>query len=495
MKLVIAQMKHETNTYSPVPTPLGRFAGRSGIPAEGAQAIGSCRGTGSAIGAFIDLAEAAGAQLVVPVVANAWPSGPVADLAFEHIASRIVAAIAAGCDAALLDLHGAMVTESHEDGEGELLRRIRRIAPDLPIGVALDMHANVFPDFAASVTSLAGYQTYPHVDMYGTGLRAGRPIIDLLAGRARPVLAWGQRPMLPHVMRQGSDFAPNRELQARCRAIEAEGALAASLWVGFPNADITHAGLSAAVVTDGDPARARALCDALLDEGWQKRADFVFAPQPLADSITRARALAVDAPGSGPIVLLDHCDNCASGGTMDTMDVLDAILDAELPDVAVFAVFDPQAVQRMICAGVGATVTLPLGGNLDMPALALPGRPRFVSGTVRALVDGRYRNRGPMAAGECNDMGPSAVLAVGSVTIAVISNHVEPHDLAAFEALGIDPRAHRFLMLKSRVHWRAGLGPLARAVVECDGSGVCTSDYSRLAFRRLRRPIYPLDPI
>jgi len=295
------------------------------------------------------------------------------------------------------------------------------------------------------------------------------------------------------VMRQGSDFAPNRELQARCREIEAEGALSASLWVGFPNADIAQAGLSAAVVTDGDPARARALCDDLLQRAWAARADFVYAPEPLAASIARAQALAASAPGSGPIVLLDHCDNCASGGTMDTMTVLGAILDAGLQGVAAFAVFDPDAVQRLAAAGIGAEVSLPLGGKLEMPSLGLKGQPRVVTGTVRNLVDGRYRNRGPMAAGEWNDMGPSAVLQVGGVAIAVISNHVEPHDLVAFEALGIDPAAQRFLMLKSRVHWRAGLGPLARAVVECNGSGVCSSDYAQLAFRHVRRPIYPLD--
>jgi microcystin degradation protein MlrC len=495
MKLVIAQMKHETNTFSPVPTPLARFAGRSGIPPEGKDAIDAYRGTGSAIGAFIELAERAGAEIVLPIAASAWPSGPVDDAAFEHIAGRIVAAVAAGCDAALLDLHGAMVTQTHADGEGELLRRLRAVAPDLPIGVALDMHANNAAEFASGVTTLAGYQTYPHVDMHGTGLRAGRPIVDLLAGRVRPTLAFGQRPMLPHVMRQGSDFSPNRELQARCREIEAQGALAASLWVGFPNADIAQAGLSAAVVTDGDPVRARALCDELLARAWELRAEFVYRPEPLAASLAHARTLADSAPGQGPIVLLDHCDNCASGGTMDTMTVLGAILDAGLEGVAAFAVCDPEAVQRLAAAGVGAQVTLALGGKLDMPALGLKGEPRVVSGTVRHLADGRYRNRGPMAAGEWNDMGPSAVLQTGGVAIAVISKHVEPHDLAAFEALQIDPTAQRFVVLKSRVHWRAGLGPLARAVVECNGTGVCSSDYVQLGFRNLRRPIYPLDPI
>jgi microcystin degradation protein MlrC len=130
-----------------------------------------------------------------------------------------------------------------------------------------------------------------------------------------------------------------------------------------------------------------------------------------------------------------------------------------------------------------------------MPGIGLHGAPRTVNGRVIQLNDGCFRNRGPMAAGEWNAMGPSGVLQVGGVQVAVISNHVEPHDLAAFEALGIDPAGLRFLMLKSRVHWRAGLGPLARAIVECNGTGVCTSDYGALPFEHLRRPMFPLDPL
>jgi microcystin degradation protein MlrC len=212
--------------------------------------------------------------------------------------------------------------------------------------------------------------------------------------------------------------------------------------------------------------------------------------------MARAKALAdADDGRTGPVVLLDHYDNCASGGTMDTMTVLGAMLDAGLEDAAAFAVFDPQAVQQMMRAGVGATLTLPLGGKLDMPSIGLKGTPRSVSGRVRLVCDGVFRNYGPMARGETNHMGPTAVLDTGKVEIVVISNHVEPHDLAAFTAVGIDPARKRYLMLKSRIHWRAGLRPLARAVVECAGTGVCTSDYDKLAFKNLRRPIYPLDSI
>ena len=176
MKIVIAQMKHETNTYSPVPTPLSRFAVGGGVPPEGDAARAFYKGTGSAIGAFLDLADTAGAQVVIPTAGNAWPSGPVADAAFEHMPGRICAAVAQGCDAVLLDLHGAMVTQTYDDGEGELLRRIREVNASVPIGVALDMHTNFYPAIAQHATAVAGYQTYPHVDMYETGQRAGHAI-------------------------------------------------------------------------------------------------------------------------------------------------------------------------------------------------------------------------------------------------------------------------------------------------------------------------------
>ena len=494
MKIVIAQMKHETNTYSPVPTPLARFAVGGGVPLDGEAARAACRNTGSAIAAFIELAEAIGAEIVIPVAGNAWPSGLVEDSAYETMVGKICAAVAAGCDAVLLDLHGAMVTQTFEDGEGELLRRLRAINAAVPIGVALDMHTNFYPAIAEHATAIAGYQTYPHVDMHETGLRAGKAIFSMLAGRAKPAMAWGNRPMLPHVMRQGSDDSPNRELQARCREMEQGGALCASVFVGFPNADIRNAGLSAVVVTDGDDALARRWCDELLDMAWAHRRDFVYPIEPLAQSLARAQTLA-DAlpPGAGPVVLLDHSDNCASGGTMDTMTVLGAILDAGLTDVAAFAVFDPQAVQQMIAAGVGAELTLLLGGKLDMPAIGLKGLPRTVSGRVKLICDGRFRNFGPMSRGDVNDMGPTAVLDTGAVEIVVISNHVEPHDLAAFVAVGIAPERKRFVMLKSRIHWRAGLRPLSAAVVECAGTGVCSSDYALLNFQHVRRPIYPLD--
>jgi microcystin degradation protein MlrC len=493
MRLLIAMMKHETNTFSPVPTPLARFGHGPG-PLYGDAAIRAYRGTGSGLGAYLDLAEREGAEVVLPIAAGAPPSRPVEDAAFEHMAGIICDAVKkGGFDGMFLDLHGAMVTESFEDGEGELLRRIRAIDPKTPIAVSLDMHANLYDAIIDNATVVTGYRTYPHIDTYDTAKRAGEILLKTMRGEMKPVIAWGNVPMLPHVMRQGSDDHPNKELQERCAAMTSDGALAASLFTGFPHADIANAGLSAVVVTDGDQVLAEKLRDELLNQAWGEREAFVYKIEPLQQSLARAKALPPPSDGDGPVVLLDHYDNCASGGTMDTTIVLAAILREELDNVAAFAIYDPEAVQQAIAAGIGSRVTLSVGGKMAMPAIPRESPPLTISGTVKTISSGRFRNKGPMGRGVQMDMGPSVVIDTGRVEIALISKHVEPSDLNCLYSLGIDPMQKRYVMLKSRVHWRAGLGSVARAVIDCAGVGVCTSDYGELTFKNVRRPIYPLD--
>ncbi|HJU18062.1 MAG TPA: M81 family metallopeptidase [Stellaceae bacterium] len=493
MRLLIAMMKHETNTFSPVPTPLARFGNGPG-PLYGEDAVRAFSGTGTGLGAYLDLARAEGAEIVLPIAAGAPPSGPVEDGAYAHITDAICAAVErGGFDGILLDLHGAMVTESHEDGEGALLERIRAIDAGTPIAVAYDMHANLYDAMIANATVVAGYRTYPHVDTYETAKRAGEILLRAIRGEVRPVMAWGNVPMLPHVMRQGTDDHPNQALQRRVAEMTGEGALAASLFTGFPHADIKNAGLSAVVVADGDRALAERLRDDLLRQAWDERETFVYRIEPLAQSVARAKAMPRPGPGEGPIVLLDHYDNAASGGTMDTTVVLAEILRQGLEDVAAFAIHDPQAVGEAIAAGIGARITVSIGGKMAMPAIPRESPPLTVTGTVKTISQGRYRNRGPMARGLAMEMGPAVVLDTGVVEIVLISRHVEPSDLNCLLSLGIDPMQKRYVMLKSRIHWRAGLGAVAKAVVECAGVGVCTSDYGELQFRNVRRPIYPLD--
>src|SRR5215467_2215791 len=489
MRLLIAMMKHETNTFSPVPTPLERFR-----PLYGEAAVGAYRGTGTGLGAYLDLAEREGAEIVLPIAAGASPSSPVEDAAYTHITDTICEAAArGGFDGIMLDLHGAMVVESLEDGEGEFLKRLRAIDPKTPVAVSLDMHANLYEAMIANATVVTGYRTYPHIDTYETAKLAGEILLRAMHGEVKPIMAWRNEPMLPHVMRQGTDDHPNKELQHRCAAMTAEGALAASLFTGFPHADITNAGLSAVVVTDGDLKLAEDLRDELLGRAWVEREAFVYKIEPLQQSVARAKAMPPSEPSDGPVVLLDHYDNCASGGTMDTTAVLAEILNQGLEDVAAFAIYDPAAVQQAIAAGIGAQVALSIGGKIPMPAIPAESPPLTVTGTVKTISNGRYRNRGPMARGVMMDMGAAVVLDTGTVEIVLISRHVEPSDLNCLSSLGIDPMQKRYVMLKSRIHWRAGLGKMAKAVVDCAGVGVCTSDYGQLKFEKVRRPIYPLD--
>jgi microcystin degradation protein MlrC len=491
MRLLLAMFKHETNTFSPVPTPFQRFFRGSEDALCGEQAIRAYTGTGSGLGGFLEVASANNAQVIVPVAAEASPSGVVDDQTYERISELILGELAkGGFDGVLLDLHGAMVTQSHEDGEGHLLQRIREIDSRVPVGVALDMHANLYAEMVKNATVLCGYHTYPHVDMRETGVRAADVLIKAIAGKFHPVMAWGRRPMLPHIMCQGTHAEPNRSLQERCRELESEGVLAASLFTGFPHADIPNAGLGAVVCTDADSPLAEQSCNELLERAWAGRERFVFSIEPLALSVARASRMT-----QGPVVMLDHFDNCASGGTMDTTTVLAEVLAQGLRDSVFYAIYDPEAAALAAGAGVGNKVTLDLGGKMAMPALPVSSPSLRLTATVKFVFDGVYRNLGPMRKGLLNNTGTTVVLESAGVEIVVISRHQEPYDMSCLLSAGIDPSKKRYVILKSRVHWRAGMGGLAREVVECAGTGVATSDYSQLQFRRVQRPVYPLDAL
>ena len=489
MRILIARVSHETNTFSPVPTPVARFCPDGKTLLTGQAAIDFFRGTTSCVGRYIAIAEELGAGIVLPVAAGAPPSGKVEDAAFNLFCGLIVDALKAeSFDAIMLDLHGAMVTETFEDGEGELLRRVREVAPDTKLSLSLDMHANMYEGIASRADVIAGYRTYPHVDHLPTADRAGGALVRILRGEVKPVTAWGNVPMLPHIMAQGTYRSPNKDLQDMAAAMERDGeALLASVFTGFPHADISQAGLSAVVVTDNDKPAAERLVKRLLDAAWAARKDFLFETEALEISVARAKEL------DGPVVMLDHCDNSSSGGTMDTTTVLAEIMRQGLEDVVFFAIYDPRAIQTAMAAGVGAMVDMNIGGKLEMPAIPGVNAPLRVRGRVKTLSAGYFVSDSPMRRGVAVDMGPMAVIDTGKVEIVLIGRHAEPSDLGLFKVLGIDPSRKRYVAIKSRVHWRADLGPLAKNVVECDGLGVCTSDYSILKFENVRRPIYPLD--
>ncbi len=494
-RFVIALVKHETNTFSPIATPLSAFGHGNG-PSRGEDARAAFSGSNTPFAAFLDIARREGAEAVTPIAAESWPSNCATRATFETLLAPLEAAVRAGCDACFLDLHGAMVVEDCDDAEGEILKRLRRISPDLPIAVTFDYHTNLSPDIVANASVITGYKTYPHIDMYEAGFRAGDILARSLRTGARPVMSWGWLPLVSSIMRHAPEDGPSGEILAYARGMENSGrVLAATLLPGFAHADTPYTGVSAVVVAEaGAQAAAEEVRSRMLAIAWERRAEYVFHPEPLEQSVARARALGASRQ-AGPILLIDHCDNCGSGGAQDVMRVVEETFRQQLEDVAIAPIRDPQAVAQMVAAGIGANVNLALGGKTDMPSIGLRGQPLAVSGRVRNITDGEIVFTGPMYTGLKSHLGRTAVLDTGRAQIVVTERHHEPFDLVILRHCGIEPTRKKFIMLKSRIHYRAGFKPIASHIVECAGAGVTDADLSVYPYRKLKRPIYPLDPL
>lgn len=499
MKLLIAKVSHETNTFSPVRTPLAAF-GLNG-PDYGADALAVQRGAPTAMGAFIDLAEAMGAEMVTPISAMANPSGTVDGAAYAHICQTIVDA-APGCDALLLDLHGAMVAEGADDGDGILLERLRAACPAVPIVVSLDLHGNVTQRMVDNADIITGYKTYPHLDMYESGALAGRIFRDMLAGRATPVTAWRQIPLISHTM--ASATHPGTAMRAavdRAVALESrDGIYGATVMAGFGQANI-EAPCMSVIVVGKDSATAQAACDELARAIWRERQGFSYHSEDLSESVARAAAMRSGSVAGqaecgnpqGPVLLLDHGDNCMSGGSCDTMDVLAEALRQGLRNIAVGPTCDPQAVARLFEAGQGATVTLPVGNKSDLSSIGVHKEPLMLTGKVLALGDGEYVMSGPIYHGMTFGMGRTARFATEDAEIVLTERTQESWDLGNFTCVGLDPLGKDYIILKSRMYCRPVFFPHARGFVECDSRGVTSSDYGLFPFTEVQRPVYPLD--
>jgi microcystin degradation protein MlrC len=484
LKLVLAMMMHETNTFSPVPTPLSSFR-----PLQGEAAIAEFKDTNTQLGGFLHVAQQAGAEIVLPVAGGAHPSGYVEPAAYEDMVEAIVGAVRGGCDAVFLALHGAMVAAHVDDGEGELLRRIRAVAPTVPIAVGLDFHSHMTAAMVDNANVIAGYCTYPHVDMGDTGQRAGRTMLRALRGEIEPVMVWGSLPMMTSTLVHTPSRQPMKDVMDMAMAAETSGAvLNASVFGGFPHSDIPHISLSAVIVCDRRTDAGLTLRDRLLAMAWDRRPDFLYNGAPLAGQVAHARSL-----GDGPIVLVDHGDNTASGGTQDVMSVIEEVMRQGLTDVVAGPICDPAGVRRLVEAGTAAGVTLPLGGRIDMPQINLTGKPLNVTGKVTRITDGQFTVTGPMATGTRVRMGRTAVLDTGAMQIVVSEGRSEPFDTGVFTHCGIDPRRKKYVLIKSRQHFRAGFEPIARHIVLCDGDGVTSSDLRLFTYRNRRRPLYPFE--
>ena len=491
-RVLIAQFMHETNTFSKLSTTLDDYRRQRLVTGE--EIARRFTGTRNEIGGYIDAATSYGWTPVWGAAANTTPSGRLTKDAWEQIRDIIVdaARTAGNLDAVCLSLHGAMVSETEDDAEGALLEALRGVVgPDIPVVATLDLHANATKRMADHASALVSYRTYPHIDGYERAQQAARLVQDTLEGRKKPRCL-----LLQPAMLKGADHGRTtqpgimRDLLAMAEEFEKEpGIDVVSIQVGFTWSDIPWASPSIAVTHEpGAENAARQAGRALIEEMWRRRTEFSSNYRSIADAIAAARD---GARAAGPLVLAEGTDNPGGGGYNDATDLLQALLDARIPEVAVGTICDPGTVRQAIDAGVGARIDVQLGGHTD-PSL---GKPVTATAEVRHLSNGRFRNDGPMNAGVEVSLGPTAVLRIDGIDVVTTSIRMHTVDLQVFLSQGIDPRTRNVLVVKSAQHFRAAFAPIARQVMLVDAGGLCSTDSSRFLYAKLRRPIWPLDDL
>ncbi|MXQ12122.1 M81 family metallopeptidase [Microvirga makkahensis] len=487
-RVLVAEFMHETNTFSVQLTNEQAF--RNSSYYLGDEIPLAFKGTRTSVGAAFEASTKYGWDVVHPVAAGANPSGRVTDECFEAIAARILDACS-GVDGVLLHLHGSMSTQSYDDGEGELLARIRtRVGDDVPVIAVLDLHATVTQRMADNANALISYRTYPHVDQYERTWQAAELLEKAMAGVISPKVALARRPILYALDGGRTTSLPMVELLRRGEQIEAAGkALVVSVQAGFSSADVHDIGPSIAV-TGNDRASARAIAEELMDYVWEQRSFSSIHFTPLDEAIAKAKA--GEACATKPLIIADYSDNPGSGAYGDATNLLRAVLDAGLQNVGFHAICDPEAVLQAQAAGVGNRVTLQLGGKTD-PTMG--GGPLEVTGHVAAITDGSFIAYGPMGGGARRSYGLSLLLRVGGVEIIVISHNGQATDLGQFTSLGVDPTRKSTLIVKSMQHFRAAFEPISREVLEVDTGALSTRNFKERPYRKIRRPIWPLDDI
>src|SRR5882762_6032728 len=482
-RIAVGGFLHETNTFAPTKATYADFVHGGGWPgmAVGA-AVLRVRNVNVGLAGFLEAAEANGWELVPTISCAATPCAHVTEDAFERIAKVMVDGIAAAgpLDAVYLDLHGAMVTEHLDDGEGEILARVRKvIGKDLPLVASLDLHANVTPDMVEHADALIAYRTYPHVDMSDTGRAAAKHLALLLRARQRFAKAFRQLPFLIPISWQCTDDEPCRSIYRKLAALQSEAVPTLSFAPGFPAADFPDCGPS--VFAYGrTQADADAAADAIMAIVVGHENDFggrIFTPD---EGVRHAMELATRA--KKPIVIADTQDNPGAGGDSDTTGMLRALVRNNATKAAIGVIYDPQSARAAHAAGVGATVTLALGGKSGIAGDA-PYKETFI---VEKLSDGQFVAPGPYYGGRAMDMGPSAALRIGDVRVVVSSHKAQLADQSMYRYVGIEPTEQAILVNKSSVHFRADFEPTAEKLLICAAPGAMPADTAALPWTRLR---------
>lgn len=486
MRIVTGGILHETSTFAAGQTVVRDFETGIGC-ARGRELFDKYRGANFCCGGFIDGADKHGFELVPLLWAFAFPSAIIERASYETLRGefleRLRRELPHGVDGVLLDLHGAMVVDGIDDGDGDLIRAVRQIVgPHIPIIVTTDLHANHAPLRIAAADAIIGYDTYPHVDMAERGREAADLIVRTIRGECRPVSAIRQIPLFWSAACQVTAHPPIDEAFRLVHEIERRpGILAVTLSTGFPWADIPNMGPSVLVAADGDRMLAQSTADELGEWLWTRREQWFKPPLTVQEGLALGKT-----DGRLPIILADMADNTGGGAAGDSTEVLRTFLDLDLPDALVLYIVDPDVASAAHQAGVGARIQVDLGGKSD----PIQGPPVPLDAEVVAVSDGRFQYDGPMYAGVTGNLGCSAWLRHRGVNVVVVSVRMQPLDQAFARTLGIDCARMKYISVKSAVHFRSGFERLGGPIFNIDARAVHTHNFATLPYRR-RRPMFP----
>lgn len=482
-RVALAGFLHETNTFAPTRAIYSDFEQGGGyLPmSRGEEIIQRCRGANFGIAGAVEHARARGWETVPILWAGAIPSAHVEKRAYERIAGEILGGIerAGPLDGVYLDLHGAMVCEHLDDGEGELISDVRSIVgPNVPIAVSLDLHGNVTRRMVENSDVLVAFRTYPHIDMAETGWRAAVQL-DLLIERGEPFRkAFRRVPYLIPIPWQCTDLEPAGSIYRLVTDQERDDVASTSFLTGFPAADFEGCGPT--VLAYG---LTQAAADAAADQIWNEvmASEGAFAGRGYSPDEGVAEAIRIARTATRPVILADAQDNPGAGGDSDTTGMLRALLRHKVERAAIGLMVDAAAARAAHEAGVGARLRLALGGRSGIPDDA-PYEGKFF---VEALSDGRFDTTGPYYGQTRMNLGPSACLAIAGVRIVVSTFKAQMADKAIYRFVGIEPGEQAVLVNKSSVHFRADFEPIAERILICAAPGALALDPGELPWTRL----------
>ncbi len=464
MRIAIAGFQHETNTFVATPTTLNDFEQADSWPGllTGQQVLDTTKDMNLPIGGF---AKAALGDELFPILwCAAEPGGKVSDHAFETIATQITQAITGidRLDAVYLDLHGAMVTETHDDGEGALLERIRTvIGADIPLVASLDMHANVSAKMVEQADVLTVFRTYPHLDMARTGARAYK-FLSGIRRHGRPAKVWRQGDYLIPVHAQQTNTGPAKALYDGLDAFDGPGIRLAELALGFTASDIPDAGPSI-IVYGPDPDEASATADTLSARLKAAEPDF---HSPLFDPKEAVRRACLS-NSERPVVIADVQDNPGAGASSDTTWLLKELIRQDVPPSLLGLIHDPSVAAQAHQAGEGAQFDAIIGGHSPQ-STPLEARVK-----VNRISDGFCTYTGEMYGGGVATLGLSTALQIVGTNVQIVVTSIRNQclDLAQFRHFGLEPKDAKIICVKSTAHFRADFEPIAQEVLLCAAPG------------------------